>query len=123
MAFPLLIQFLEPPASDVEARIREKFRGLGRFSDRILSCHVWVEKPRGHHRKGFLYQVHVRLFLPGEEIDIVAQPSEEDVFVAVRNAYDAVRRKLQDHERRLRGRTKAHPRRRARSARPAPAVA
>jgi ribosomal subunit interface protein len=115
MPFPLQIQFLELPQSDaVEAKIRQKFEGLERFCGRILSCHVWVEKPEGHHRKGLLYDVQVRLTVPGEELVIVDQPPEDDVFVAIRNAFEAMRRKLQDYERRHRAKVKARPRRRSR---------
>ncbi len=116
MAFPLHIQFIELPHSDaVEAKIRQKFEGLERYSNRILTCHVWVEKPEGHHRKGLLYGVQVRLTVPGEELIIVAQPPEDDVYVSIRDAFDAMRRQLQDYERRRRSKVKAHPRRRGRS--------
>jgi ribosomal subunit interface protein len=116
MPFPLQVHFIDLPPSDaVAAKIRKKFEGLERYSNRILACHVWVEKPLGHHRKGLLYEVQARLVLPGEEIVVVAQPPEEDVYVAVRNTYDALRRKIEDHERRQRGRVQAHPRRKART--------
>jgi len=121
MAFPLQIQFIDLPPSDaVAVKIRKKFEGLERYSSRILACHVWVEKPMGHHRKGLLYEVQARLILPGEELVVVAQPAEEDVYVAIRNAYDALRRKIQDHERRQRDRVLAHPRRRTRTEPAAP---
>ncbi len=114
--FPLQVQFLSlPPSEAVEARVRERFEALERFSSRIQKCHVWIEKPTGHHRKGWLYKVQARLTVPGEEI-VVSQPAEEDVDVAIRNAFDATRRKLEDHERRLRGRLKSHPRRHGRAA-------
>ncbi|MGH9367094.1 MAG: HPF/RaiA family ribosome-associated protein [Thermoanaerobaculia bacterium] len=116
MPFPLQVQFLELPRSDLlEAKIRKKFEGLERYSASILACHVWVEKPLGHHRKGLLFDVQVRLTVPGEDLIIVAQPPEDDVSVAIRNAFDAMRRRLQDYERRRRARLKAHPRRRART--------
>jgi hypothetical protein len=48
--------------------------------------------------------------VPDEEIAIDLQPSEDDVYVAIREAFDAARRKLEDYERRRRGEVKAHPR-------------
>ena len=114
--FPLQVEFLSlPPSEAIETRVRDRFEGLKRFSDRIQKCHVWIEKPTGHHRKGRLYKVQARLTVPGEEI-VISQPAEEDVGAAIRNAFDATRRKLEDHERRLRGRLKSHPRRRGRAA-------
>jgi ribosome-associated translation inhibitor RaiA len=46
----------------------------------------------------------------GEEIDIRLQPTSDDVYVSIRDAFDAARRQLEDYERRRRGQVKAHPR-------------
>ena len=108
---PLEIHFLEMPESEaVEAKIRERVDRLSRFSGEILKCQVWIESPHGHHRKGRLYGIRIRLTVPGEEIAIESQPTEDDVYVSIRDAFDAVRRKLEDYERRRRGEVKAHPR-------------
>jgi len=106
-----LIHFLDMPGSEaVEAKIRDRIDGLSRFSPDIQKCEVWVASPHGHHHKGSLYGVRIRLTVPGEEIDIDLQPEEADVYVAIRQAFDAARRKLEDVERRQRGKVKAHPR-------------
>lgn len=111
---PLEIHLLDMPRSDaVEAKIRERADRLSRFSDDILKCQVWVESPHGHHRKGPLYGVRIRLTVPEEEVAVDFQPTEEDVYVSIRQAFDAARRKLEDYERRRRGKVKAHPRARA----------
>lgn len=47
--------------------------------------------------------------MPDEEIDICRQPDTDDVYVAIREAFDAARRSLEDYERRRRGQVKAHP--------------
>lgn len=108
---PLQIYFLEMSRSDaIEAKIRERADRLSRFSHEILKCQVWIESPHGHHRKGDLYGIRIRLTVPDEEIVVELQPTEEDVYVSIRQAFDAARRKLQDYERRRRGKVKAHPR-------------
>lgn len=108
---PVQIQFLDMPRSDaVEAKIQQRVQRLARYSGDIQKCQVWVESPHGHHRKGDLYGVRIRLTVPGEEIAIDSQPTEEDVYVAIRNGFDAARRELQDYERRRRSEVKAHPR-------------
>lgn len=108
---PLEIHLLEMPRSEaVEAKIRERADRLSHFSDEILKCQVWVESPHGHHRKGPLYGIRIRLTVPGEEIVIEKQPTEDDVYVSIRDAFDAARRKIEDYERRRRGEVKAHPR-------------
>jgi hypothetical protein len=48
--------------------------------------------------------------VPDEEIAIELQPTRDDVYVAIREAFDSARRKLEDYERRRRGQLKAHPR-------------
>jgi ribosome-associated translation inhibitor RaiA len=105
------IHFLDMPRSEaVEAKLRERAEHLSRFSTDIQKCEVWVASPHGHHRKGNLYGIRVRLTVPGEEIDIDLQPAEDDVYVSIRESFDAARRKLEDYERRRRGKVKAHPR-------------
>jgi ribosome-associated translation inhibitor RaiA len=107
----LQIQFLDMPRSDaIEAKVQDRVDGLAKFSGEIQKCHVWVESPHGHHRKGKLYGTRIRLTVPGEEIDVDLQPTEEDVYVSIRQAFDAARRKLEDYERRRQGLVKAHPR-------------
>jgi len=108
---PLQIHLLDMPRSDaVEAKIRERAEQLSRFSPDVQKFAVWVQSPHGHHRKGKLYEVRIRLTVPGEEIDIDLQPKQDDVYVSIREAFDAARRKLEDYERRRRGKVKAHPR-------------
>jgi ribosome-associated translation inhibitor RaiA len=106
-----LIHFLDMPRSEaVEAKLRDRAEHLSRFSPDVQKCEVWVASPHGHHRKGNLYGIRIRLTVPGEEIDIDLQPAEEDVYVSIRESFDAARRKLEDYERRRRGNVKAHPR-------------
>lgn len=79
--------------------------------DRIVSCHVVVEAPHRHHQGG-LYAVRVELGVPGEHIVAGRSPAEHaahaDAHVAVRDAFRAVRRQLEDHIRRARGDVKSH---------------
>ena len=105
----LQIHYLDTPRSEaVEAKLRERVDHLSRFSADIQKCEVWVASPHGHHRKGHLYEIRIRLTVPGEEIDIDLQPSEDDVYVSIRESFDAARRKLEVYERRRRGEVKAH---------------
>jgi ribosomal subunit interface protein len=111
MKFPLQIHFLDMSLSGaVEAKIRARASGLERYCNQIQRCEVWIQSPHGHHRKGNVYGVRVRVTIPGDDVAIDLQPTEEDVYVAIRDAFDAVRRRLEDTQRRRRGRVKAHPR-------------
>ena len=79
---------------------------------RITGCHVVIAQPHRHHRQGGLYSVRVDLVVPGGEIvvnrDHHLDHAHEDVYVALRDAFVAARRRLEDHVRRMRGATKQH---------------
>ena len=96
----------------VEARIREEVEELERVYDHIIGCRVVVELPHRHQRQGSLYGERIDLTLPGREIVVGREPTQhqahEDVFVAIRDAFDAAKRQLQDHARRERRQTKHH---------------
>ena len=107
MELPIQITFRGMGPSDaVEARIRERAAGLERFYDRITGCRVVVEAGHRRHHKGRIYHLRVDLTVPGGEIVVKRDPPEhhahEDVHVAVRDAFDAARRQIEDHVRRLR---------------------
>jgi len=90
----------------------EHIAHLERFTDRITGCHVVIAQPHRHHRQGRLYSVRVDLVVPGGEIvvnrDHHLDHAHEDVFVALRDSFDAARRRLEDRVRRQRGTEKAH---------------
>src|SRR5215469_947285 len=96
----------------VEARILERIDELGRFHERITGCRVTVEAEYRRQHKGHLYHVRVDLTVPGGEIVVsrnsAKNPAHEDIYVAVRDAFDAARRRLADHARRIRGDVKSH---------------
>ena len=115
MQIPLKIDFEGGLTSSeaLRARIEHEVQKLERFSDRITACRVAVIGRSGHHNHGDLFNVRIQITLPGRADVIVdrnpdADHSHEDPYVAVRDAFNAARRKLQDHERRFEGRTKSH---------------
>ncbi len=113
MQLPLQVTFRNMDPSDaVEARVREKAAKLERFIDRIVSCRVMIEAPHRRGHKGKLYHVRIDMAVPGGEIVVNKEKPEhhahEDVYVAVRDAFDAAARQLEDHARRRRGDVKVH---------------
>lgn len=101
-----------PPSEAIETNIRKKASKLDSFYDRILSCRVVIEAPHRHHHKGKLYHVRIDMTVPGSELVVSREPSKhashQDVYVAVRDAFNAARRKLQDYARRQRRAVKVH---------------
>lgn len=109
MQLPLEITLRDIPHSEaVETRIREKAEKLNRFNDRIMSCRVTVESPQRHKHQGKLYSVHVDIRLPAGVEVAVTRVQDEDVFVAIRDAFAAATRRIEDHSRKLRGDVKTH---------------
>jgi ribosomal subunit interface protein len=113
MELPLQITFRHmEPSPAIEARITEHAQKLDRYHDRITSCRVVIEAPHKHHHKGRLYHVAVELGVPdgrlvaSRERDL--HHAHEDVYVAIRDAFDAVRRQLDGYVTRRRGEVKMH---------------
>lgn len=105
MQIPLQITFRHMKHSEAVAdAIRERAERLEHFYDRITGCHVIVESPNRPHQQGNLFHVRIDLTVPGEEIVVGRDPPEhhahEDVYVAVRDAFDAARRRIEDFVRR-----------------------
>jgi len=94
------------------SRIRGRAEELERFYDRITACRVVVECRQPRHLQGNLFQVQVDLVVPGREIVIGRNPAarhaHEDAYVAVRDAFDAARRLLEEYVRERRGEVKLH---------------
>ena len=71
-----------------------------------------VDVSHKHHHQGKLYQVHLDLNVPSKELVASRGPGQhhahEDIYVASRDAFDAVRRQLEDHARKQRGHVKNH---------------
>jgi ribosomal subunit interface protein len=113
MQIPLEITFRNmPPSPAIEATIREKAAKLEQFHDRITSARVVVETPHRQHRKGKLFHVRIDLRVPGQELVVSRDPAShhefEDVYVAIRDAFDGAKRQLEDYVRETRHRAKAH---------------
>jgi ribosomal subunit interface protein len=101
-----------PPSDAIESRIRKRIDKLEQMFGRMIGCEVVVESPHRHQRQGKVYRVRVHAKVPGAEIVAGRDPAEhqahEDVYVAVRDTFDAVERRLEDHARRRRGAVKTH---------------
>lgn len=105
------------PAS-MEDVIRERAMRLEHFFPSLVGCSVLVEGPGRHHRKGGPFNVQIDLRVPGGEPLVVSRQDETDLSVAMRGAFDAAVRQLEDFARLQRGDTKIHePRKSGRVAR------
>lgn len=110
MKLPLQVAFRNMPHSaEIEALVAERAERLDRYAGDIMGCRVVVEEPHKHHRHGNAYQIRVDLTLPGKEIVVNRETTADaDIHVAIREAFDAARRQVEDYIRQRRGEIKAH---------------
>ena len=91
----------------IEAEIRERADRLDTYYNRIMRCRVVIEAPVAHHHRGGPFKVHLDLTVPRAEL-VVNRQADEDLLVAIRDAFDAMRRQLEDYVRQNRGDVKVH---------------
>lgn len=106
------IEFHRLSSSDaVTAKIARRVEHLDKLFPKILDGRVVVELD-DHHRKGRIFCVHIELNVSGERLVINHEPGDDhahsDVYVAIRDAFDAMQRILQDYARQMRLEIKHH---------------
>ena len=107
---PLEVAFhnLEPSAA-IEAELRRHVEKLEQRFGRLVGCRVSVEGLHRQHRKGNLFEVHVTLSLPGQDLAVSRQPQKArerrahpDIHASIRDAFDAAERQLESFKGKLR---------------------
>jgi ribosomal subunit interface protein len=108
MKLPLQIILRDIAQSEaVETAIREKVDKLDQFYPHIMSCRVTVEMPGKHKNQGKDFAIRIDITVPGSEI-VVNKEHGEDIYVVLRDAFDAAKRQLEDYGRKQRGDVKSH---------------
>jgi ribosomal subunit interface protein len=108
MQRPLQIVIRDMPHSEaVEIHIKEKVEKLESFYAHIVGCKVTLEIAGKHKHQGKLFNVRLDISVPGAEL-VVNRDLHENLYAALRDAFDAAKRKLEDYARRQRGDTKIH---------------
>lgn len=117
MQIPVQITFHGIDHSDaVEDRVREKVAKLEQLCDRITSCRVVIElhhkNTSSMHRKGEPYHIRIDVTVPGTELVVKRDPKDshvnEEISVALREAFQAMERQIKDYIARQRGDVKSH---------------
>jgi cold shock CspA family protein len=113
MQTPVQVTFRQvDPSPAVETRTRELAERLNHYCDRITGCHIVIQGPPAHRHKGAPYSVRIDVIVPGQELSVDSErdlhAEHADIYVALRDAFDAMRRQLEDYVRRRRGDTKHH---------------
>ena len=107
MDLPLDITTRDTHLSDRNAAlIRKKANGLTKYYQRMTGCRVVIDGPGDRRRSGGPFNVRIELEVPGNNI-FVGKQAAEDIETAIRSAFDAARRQLQDYARVKRGEVKS----------------
>jgi ribosome-associated translation inhibitor RaiA len=97
MTRPLQLTFRHMQVSaDLETAIHDRAADLETCAPGIIGCDVTVEVPHHDHAHGRHVHVRVEVALPGEDIVVSREGTAERALVAVHEAFDIARRRLQD---------------------------
>lgn len=117
-------------SDELEQEVGKRVAELETFSADIIGCRVMLERPHLHHENGNQCHVRIELTIPGETIVVSHKPTlhgavrdsdevghSKDTGIdtahrrarlAIHEAFDKARRRLQDAIRRQRGDVKSH---------------
>jgi ribosome-associated translation inhibitor RaiA/cold shock CspA family protein len=109
MKLPVQIQFhgLKQSAA-LEQNILDHAEKLESFFPNIIACRVTIEWEQKRALQGRPFHLRIDLTVPGHEL-VVNRVRNEDVHVAMRDAFDDMQRQLEDLARKRRGQKKLHP--------------
>lgn len=96
-----------PNSPALETHLRKKAEKLAHFYQRINSCRIVITIPQKHKHQGKLYCIRIDLTVPGKEL-VVNRQLAEDIYVAIRDAFKALERQLENYARKRRGNVKTH---------------
>lgn len=91
----------------LEDHIRKKAEKLSRYYNRIHSIHVVIEVPQKHKRQGKLFRVRIDIKVPDKKL-VANHTLDEDVYIAIRDAFSALLRQLESYASMRRGHVKNH---------------
>jgi ribosomal subunit interface protein len=108
MTFPIQITFHHMDRSEaLEQAIQDKAAKLAKFHPSITQLHVAVTSEARHSTTARQYKVGLDVHVKGKEYAITRQ-TDEDAFVAARDALGATRRILYEDTNTRRGHVKQH---------------
>lgn len=113
MQLPLQITWRGVDRSDaLEAAIRRHADKLEEYAPGIMSCHVIVGKAHARHSQGNLYSIHLDIHAPDKEIVVARDQSDkhshEDMYVVIRDAFDAAVQQLKKYSAKRQRKVKSH---------------
>ncbi len=95
----------------IEERVREKVAKLERHFGRMTRCRVVLEAPHRNPQKPKVYQIKIEISLPRRKPLVISHEragshAHEELALAIREAFEAARRKADELASKIGGRTK-----------------
>lgn len=85
------------PTEALKQEVRDRIAWLEQFYSPLIGCRVRLQVPHRHHSRGRHMHVTIEMTIPRHPPVVVTyEPSLEGARVAIREAFDAARRRLQD---------------------------
>ena len=95
--FQIVFHNIEQSTSVSDA-VNKRISKLQRFCDRILAGRVVLDSPHNNQHKGKVYSVGLEIHTPSKEVRVNQEQHDnhahEDLYVAIRDAFDAAERQL-----------------------------
>ena len=95
--FQIVFHNIEQSTS-IAVAVNKRISKLQRFCDRILAGRVVLDSPHNNHHKGKVYSVGLEIHTPSKEVRVNQEQHDnhahEDLYVAIRDAFNAAERQL-----------------------------
>ena len=105
---PIQVTIRDLPYSEaIQSHVHKKAEKLDHYYHNIQRCCVVIDMPQKHKHQGKLFRVRINLGVPGKDL-VVNHKFDEDVYVAIRDAFQAMSRQLEEYARKRRGHVKTH---------------
>jgi hypothetical protein len=85
------------PSEELKQEVHARIAWLEQFFPPLMACRVRLQVPHRHHSHGRHMHVTIEMTVPRHPAVVVThEPVLADARVAIREAFDAARRRLQD---------------------------
>lgn len=103
--FQVVFHNIDQTAALTDA-VQKRINKLQRFCDQIITGRVVLDSPHNNHHKGRVYSVGLEIHTPSKEVRVNQEQHDnhahEDLYVAIRDAFDVAERQLRSVEKKHR---------------------
>ena len=103
--FQIVFRNIDQTDALVDA-VEKRIHKLERYCDQIITGRVVLDSPHNNHHKGKVYSVGLEIRTPSKEVRVNQEQDDnhahEDLYVAIRDAFNAAERQLKFNDKRLR---------------------